>query len=180
MNGPNLRISISQSGESMHLQQLGMPDATDLFNLIETDRDHLLPFDNDLLNVQSVGGAMRSLSSTRFDILRLGIWDDGQLRGETGLYHRAGAIAETYWWIGGEHVRNGYATRAQKMLGSWAFEAGRLTSLYATIHADNIASQAVAESAGFRLEEQQSDSMRYIKEKDSESQPQLVTSDRLE
>lgn len=161
---PTSRLVISAPDESMRLQQLGIVDAEPLFDLVEADRDHFLPYGSDFADtVGDVGQALTNIALTRPDRMRFGIWDGGELRGETGLVYRAGATAETYWWIGGEHTQKGYATRAQKLLGAWSFTAGKLASLYATIHQDNIYSRGVAENAGFVPDEQQEDVIRYIK-----------------
>jgi RimJ/RimL family protein N-acetyltransferase len=163
---PTSRLVISKPGESVQLQQLGLSDAPALFDLVEADRSHFKAFGGDFADsVQNVTDAITSIAFTRPDRLRFGIWDEGQLRGETGLMYRAGARAEVSYWVGGEHTQKRYATRAQQLLAAWSFEAGRLTSLYATIHVDNIASRGVAENAGFIADEQLDDSIRYLKVK---------------
>jgi len=161
---PASRLVISQPDESVLLQQLGIVDAKPLLDLVEADRDHFVPYGSDFADtVRDVKDAVTGIALTRPDRMRFGIWDDGELRGETGLMYRAGATAETYWWVGAEHTRKGYATRAQQLLGAWSFKAGRLTSLYATIHEDNMHSRGVAENAGFIPDEQQEDVIRYVK-----------------
>lgn len=163
---PTSRLVISAPDESIRLQQLGIVDAKPLFDLVDADRDHFKPYGSDFADSASdVRQAMTSIALTRPDRMRFGIWDGGQLRGETGLVYRAGMIAETYWWVGGEHTQKGYATRAQKLLGAWSFKAGRLTSLYATIHENNMKSRSVAENAGFVPIDQEEDVIRYIKVK---------------
>jgi RimJ/RimL family protein N-acetyltransferase len=163
---PTPRLTISKPGESVQLQQLGIGDSSALFDLVEADRSHFVPFATDFADtIQDVNDAITSIARTSPDRLRFGIWEGGHLRGESILMFRADARAEVSYWIGAEHTQKGYATRAQQLLGSWSFESARLTTLYATIHVDNIASRGVAENAGFIPDEQQDEIIRYIKVK---------------
>ena len=48
----------------------------------------------------------------------------------------------------------GYAVEASKAMLEYVFERSLLTHIYATIHADNLASQKVAEKLGMRFEKE--------------------------
>jgi len=54
------------------------------------------------------------------------------------------------YWIHPNARNRGVATRALTMLSRWAVEHGGVRQLELTTHPDNVASQRVAEKAGFR------------------------------
>jgi RimJ/RimL family protein N-acetyltransferase len=54
------------------------------------------------------------------------------------------------YWIHPSARNRGVATRALTMLSRWAVEHGGVRQLELTTHPDNVASQRVAEKAGFR------------------------------
>jgi RimJ/RimL family protein N-acetyltransferase len=147
---PTSRLVISTPDETVRLQQLGIGDAKAIFDIVDADRQHFAAFGGNFADaVDSVDDAITSIARTSPDRLRFGIWEDGQLRGETGLMYRAGGRAEVSYWLGAEHTGKGYATRAQHLLGAWSFDKDRLHTLYANIQVGNIASRGVAERAGF-------------------------------
>ena len=173
------RLVIRKPGESVQLQELGISDATALFNLVDADRNHFVPFGSAFPDeVYSVNDAMTNIARPHLGRIRFGIWDDGQIRGETDLMYRATGLAEVGYWIGGEHTRKRYATRSQQLLASWAFEAGRVNLLYANIDVNNVASRGVVESAGFvqvelspeeQLDDTDENIVQYVRSKNTSS-----------
>jgi RimJ/RimL family protein N-acetyltransferase len=75
----------------------------------------------------------------------------GALLGNAGLSRDAGdpLLGHVSYWLA-DHARGGgVATRAVRLLAGWAWQCGmRRVELYT--HPDNVASQRVAERAGFR------------------------------
>jgi ribosomal-protein-alanine N-acetyltransferase len=78
----------------------------------------------------------------------------GEVVGAIGLrlqrnYALNGSIG---YWVAREARGRGVATAALRLLAQWAFEEARLPRLELVTDPDNIASQRVAERAGFRRE----------------------------
>jgi RimJ/RimL family protein N-acetyltransferase len=78
----------------------------------------------------------------------------GALLGSIGLRRTADDpwIAEAGYWVAREARGRGVATRALRLLADWALPALDLARLQLTTHEENVASQRVAEAAGFRRE----------------------------
>ena len=65
---------------------------------------------------------------------------------------RLGDVGSIGYWIAAPARRRGIATRALRLLSRWAIEEGGVERLELTTHTENVASQRVAEKAGFVLE----------------------------
>jgi RimJ/RimL family protein N-acetyltransferase len=65
---------------------------------------------------------------------------------------RLGEIGSIGYWIAKDARGRGVATRATRLLAGWAVTEGGVERLELTTHPDNVASQRVAEKAGFRRE----------------------------
>jgi RimJ/RimL family protein N-acetyltransferase len=73
--------------------------------------------------------------------------------GAVGVFPRDGRrLGGIGYWIGAEHRRRGYATRAVELLCDWAFHEAGFERLVADVITGNEASMRVLERAGFRLE----------------------------
>jgi RimJ/RimL family protein N-acetyltransferase len=70
------------------------------------------------------------------------------------------AIGSVGYWLFASARGRGLMTRALLLISPWAFKAMQLRRLQITVHEPNIASQRVAEKAGFKRE----GLMRYIAE----------------
>lgn len=62
------------------------------------------------------------------------------------------AVGELGYWVAAEERRRGVATRAVRLVVSWAFGVLGFARLEITTHVDNVGSQRVAEGAGFQRE----------------------------
>jgi RimJ/RimL family protein N-acetyltransferase len=62
---------------------------------------------------------------------------------------RLGEIGSIGYWVGPWARNRGVATRALRLLGAWAIRDGGVRRLELITHPDNLASQRVAEKAGF-------------------------------
>jgi RimJ/RimL family protein N-acetyltransferase len=79
--------------------------------------------------------------------------DGDDLLGSVGaLVDRDSARAEIGYWVAREARGRGVASRAVVLLGGWLFEALGLARLQIHTETDNVASQRVAEHAGFTRE----------------------------
>jgi RimJ/RimL family protein N-acetyltransferase len=65
---------------------------------------------------------------------------------------RLGEVGSIGYWIATEARGRGIATRATALLSRWALRVGGVQRLELTTHPDNLASQRVAEKAGFTRE----------------------------
>jgi RimJ/RimL family protein N-acetyltransferase len=65
---------------------------------------------------------------------------------------RLGETGSIGYWITAEARGRGIATRATRLLAHWAVTEGGVERLELTTHPDNVASQRVAEKAGFTRE----------------------------
>jgi RimJ/RimL family protein N-acetyltransferase len=60
-----------------------------------------------------------------------------------------GEVGSIGYWVAAEARNRGVATRALALLSRWALTEGRVERLELTTHPENLASQRVAEKAGF-------------------------------
>lgn len=72
----------------------------------------------------------------------------GILLGGCELRRHAGGLYTVSYWTGAKHRRKGVATRALRLLVTYANDEG-ITKVACEVAADNIASRRVAENAGF-------------------------------
>ncbi len=75
---------------------------------------------------------------------------DGTLLGAVGV--RLGETGSIGYWIAAEARGRGIATQATRLLSRWALAEGGVQRLELTTDPDNVASQRVAEKAGFTRE----------------------------
>ncbi len=85
----------------------------------------------------------------------------GERLGNIALTHD-GREGDVSYWLAPEARGRGVATRALRMLSSWAFTTLGLSRLRLWAHTDNRPSRAVAERAGFTLDPDR-DEIRQIK-----------------
>jgi ribosomal-protein-alanine N-acetyltransferase len=79
--------------------------------------------------------------------------DTDRLLGSIGTdVHPDGARADIGYWVAREARGRGVAARAVVLLGRWMFEALDLARLQIHTETENVASQRVAETAGFTRE----------------------------
>jgi len=74
---------------------------------------------------------------------------------------RLGEIGAIGYWVKREARGRGVASRALMLLSRWALTEGGVERLQLTTHPDNIASQRVAENAGFQYEGALRSHLRY-------------------
>jgi ribosomal-protein-serine acetyltransferase len=90
----------------------------------------------------------------RGDGFHLGLWLDGLLAGGCVCWHinRQNRNAEIGYWLGREFLGRGLATRAARKVLGYLFEVEDLHRVEMQCAVANIASRAIPERLGFRLE----------------------------
>jgi ribosomal-protein-serine acetyltransferase len=139
------------------LKQFEAPDAREIFELIEGNREHLSQFCDNTAhkysNVESVRASI--VHPANPEKMRLGIWDENKLIGSINLIPRttSGAfekdVAEIGYWVGREFGGFGYATIATRALVKYAFAHLDIVTVLAKVDAENIARRRVLTKAGF-------------------------------
>jgi RimJ/RimL family protein N-acetyltransferase len=76
----------------------------------------------------------------------------GELLGSIGIRPLDDAIGQIGYWVRREARGRGVATRALRLLSEWAFDKLELARLQLVTEPENVASQRVAENAGFQRE----------------------------
>lgn len=78
----------------------------------------------------------------------------GEVIGTIGVFRKSWdhAVAEIGYWLSADARGQGVATRAVKLLSLWAIEAMGLARIQLGTNRANLASQRVAEKAGFKYE----------------------------
>ena len=125
-----------------------------MYDLIDHDRGHLSKHDEvtgkKYPDVQSVVDSIEFPENP--NRLRFGIWDGDVLVGSinlTPIQDRKWKTGEVGYWIGAEHVRKGYASKALGLIIDFAFQAHEYAELIAEIHPDNVGSRRTVEANGF-------------------------------
>jgi RimJ/RimL family protein N-acetyltransferase len=79
---------------------------------------------------------------------------DGSFLGQVGIGRLdwQERVGEVFYWITPEARRRGAATRAARLITTWAFDTLNLARVELTVDPGNRASQSVAERAGFTRE----------------------------
>jgi RimJ/RimL family protein N-acetyltransferase len=89
---------------------------------------------------------LRSRTETAFAVTNK---RTGELLGGIGLRLPAEGIGEVGYWVRREARGRGVATRALLLISRWALEDQRLVRVQLTAEPGNVASQRVAEKAGY-------------------------------
>jgi RimJ/RimL family protein N-acetyltransferase len=78
--------------------------------------------------------------------------ESGELVGSIGLVELGGDVGEIGYWMKREARGQGVATRALRLIVRWAARERGIARIQLTTEPDNVASQRVAEKAGFQRE----------------------------
>jgi ribosomal-protein-alanine N-acetyltransferase len=92
---------------------------------------------------------LRSTTETAFAVINK---RTGDLLGGIGLRLPADGIGEVGYWVRREARGRGVATRALLLISRWALEDQKLVRVQLTAEPGNVASQRVAEKAGYTRE----------------------------
>ncbi len=146
-------------GNTDFIRVLNAKDATELFQLIDKNRQHLkqwMPWldsvqhENDTHNFIERGLA-RMLENNGFE---LGIWHNQKIAGVIGLHYVSHLHRHTEigYWLGQEFVGQGLVTRACKALIEYCFIELKLNKVMLGCACENKRSCSVAERLGFTYE----------------------------
>lgn len=139
--------------EGLSLKPVALEDSEEMFALINADRAHLSRFGDDTASKYPTLESMRERNSTQSpNEKRFGIRDHGKLVGFIKVTYRGEPGWEVGYWLGAEHTGHGYMTRAVTALTNYAFTNLGAKRVFATVHADNGASNGVLIRTGFHLE----------------------------
>ncbi|MEI6805311.1 MAG: GNAT family protein [Myxococcaceae bacterium] len=144
---------------SLRLRMLGLENTSELFLLIEKNREYLerwFEWTHDIKSEQECLNFIEQCnqkyqSSKAFD---LGIWLDDDLIGMIGFYeinwtHRH---AEISYWITQEQQGKGYVRQCVQAMMTYAFKEYNLNRIEILCALDNLRSRSVAEKLGFTFE----------------------------
>lgn len=76
----------------------------------------------------------------------------GEFLGTIGVHPHAPGVGQIGYWIRREARGRGVVTRALRLVPRWGFDGLRLARLQLLTEPENVASQRVAEKAGYRRE----------------------------
>lgn len=126
---------------------------------LDRAREHIRPWVGPSFVTDSVDGARSTLAryadTAAVDGARLyGIWDDGQLVGGVMFvsFSATAGVCEIGCWLEPGAEGRGLVTRAVRVLLDWALGERGLNRAEWRCRADNVASAAVAQRLGMRLE----------------------------
>ncbi|NTU46375.1 GNAT family N-acetyltransferase [Candidatus Roizmanbacteria bacterium] len=156
---PVTSIEINDPDTQISLRQLTPNDAQKLFDLIDSNREHLSQFGENTAEkyptTESVEKSILQPINPRR--LRFGIWNNGNIIGSINITPLETQYrAEIGYYVGEEFTGKGYTTRAVEMLTQFGFEELRFRTIIAEVRSDNNASARVLEKAGYVKERQHS------------------------
>lgn len=134
------------------LRQLVADDAQRYFDLIDSDREHF-KYGEEMTSQKypNVETVLESLTDPgKPDKTRFGIWDGEVMVGSINLAQSRPGAVEIGYWIGGEYARNGYASKATKLIVEYAFNNLDINSIVAWVAPANEGSIRTLEKAGFQ------------------------------
>jgi ribosomal-protein-serine acetyltransferase len=143
----------------LELRPLNESDAPAVLALIRENRAHLdrwLRWSSSIHTLEDVRGLIEQFRDklARGDGFHLGIWLQGHLAGGCVCWyiHRQNRNAEVGYWLGSGFTGQGLATRAARAVIGHLFDTEGVHRIEMQCAVENVASRAVAERLGFRLE----------------------------
>lgn len=138
-------------GVNVSLIPLRVKDSGFYVDLINYDRKHLSQYgDRTAAKYSKPSDVARTIVEPENPFrLRFGIWSEGKMVGSINLEPLADNRAEIGYWIGKEHIGQGYATTALEAMTAFAFTELGYDELEAEAVWENEASRSVLRKAGF-------------------------------
>ncbi|HWB39066.1 MAG TPA: GNAT family N-acetyltransferase [Candidatus Saccharimonadales bacterium] len=146
--------------DKLLLRQLQKNEAEVLFALTDANREHIgtwLPWVETTLAPSDSQAFIEKMLASRQDGTEYGygIYVDGQLAGHIVLRPKTDDEADIGYWIAASVSGHGHTTAAVEALCKLGFEALKVPKIIIKAQPDNLASNRVAEKAGFHLAGQQ-------------------------
>jgi len=104
-------------------------------------------------SLEDARSALRAWDPHRHQQVSFGALQGARLVGALGLMPDGPHSAELAYWVRPERRRRGIALRGLEALTEWAHTAAGLTRVWLEIDPDNAPSLALAQRAGYRLEQ---------------------------
>lgn len=147
---------------SLRLVQL-LPDQADrLFELTEKNREYLGEFLPWVPHVKTVEDSRKHIQETLLNrevnkVFTYGIEQDGTVIGDISIRNLQDATLppEIGYWLGKEYAGRGITTLATQALSQFGVDTLGLKKIIIKADPDNVASNKVAEKAGFMFEHQE-------------------------
>lgn len=156
------RIVLKSETDSVVLMQPVLTDAPLIFGLVDSNREHLGQFTEVVTIFSSLEAVQRIIASDgNPNMHRFGIWDSETLVGMINL-SVFGKDSILDWWVGKEHAKQRYATRAGSLLINYAFNQLGLQDVGCYINPNNEASRKSALRLGMIPAFSGVYTMRYI------------------
>lgn len=141
------------------LKQLELSDAPDIFNIIDTQREHLgpwLPFVETTQQLSDTEAFVESVVNSPKDRMEytFTIRVSGRMAGLIGLkdIDRANKKTEIGYWLSREFLGRGIMTRSVSTLCDFAFRELDINRIQIKCAVANSASRNIPQRLGFRLE----------------------------
>ncbi len=145
--------------EDLELRLLELWNSQEMFNLIDSSRDHLrkyLPWVDNTISVNDTRVFIESTKSkyaanNGFDA---GIWYKGELVGVIGFHSINKTLKEISigYWLNERYLGNGIITKACKELINFAFNNYKFNRVEIRCAEENLRSRAIPERLGFTKE----------------------------
>ncbi len=148
-----------QVDKNIVLKQLELSDAPDIFNTIDTQREHLgpwLPFVETTKQLSDTAAFVESVVNSPKDRLEytFTIRVNGRMAGLIGLkdINRANRKTEIGYWLSREFTDRGIMTRSVRTLCDFAFRELDMNRIQIKCALANIHSRNIPQRLGFKLE----------------------------
>lgn len=148
-----------QVDKNIVLKQLELSDAPDIFNTIDTQREHLgpwLPFVETTKQLSDTAAFVESVVNSPKDRLEytFTIRVNGRMAGLIGLkdINRANRKTEIGYWLSREFTDRGIMTRSVRTLCDFAFRELDMNRIQIKCALANIRSRNIPQRLGFKLE----------------------------
>ncbi len=144
-------IEITTSRPNVTLRELTAAAAQAYYGLAIRNQAHLTRFGN-YASVKDVTlrSVTEDLTNPKDNNARFGIWHDDVLIGRVDLSPRAPGHYVLGYWLGEEHIGQGYATIGCKALIEHGRRTLGATDIFAGVTKGNTASEAVLNRLGFQ------------------------------
>jgi ribosomal-protein-alanine N-acetyltransferase len=153
-----LRSVIEVPGNSVSLMELEIENAPEYFMLVDYDRSHLSRFgDNTSAKYPTIQSVYESIAYPDLDDLdqlnkiRYGIFEEGIMVGSINIQTISDDVAEIGYFVGGQYIKKGYASRALALLTDHAFLNFEYSEIEAHVAIGNDPSRMTVEKCGYEL-----------------------------